>query len=132
MLKVFKKEVNTNNSYEIRIFDMENGEFTHYFQDKTIGFTFSSYNTTVYKMGYKSIEDCLNTFKKRGFLGKEIDYEQQKELEKIGLINLGIDRIKRKGRINTNDFTDVIEKLQKYGLGFVDAQNIIIASYLNI
>ena len=54
----------------------------------------------------------------------------KKELEKINLIDLGIQRIKECNRVNTADFKDVIEKLKAYGLNYVDAQNQIIESYL--
>lgn len=82
-------------------------------------------------MGYDSVKACIKELKQRNFLGQEIDYTEQLKSEKIGLINLGVDRIKRHDRMNTNDFKDVIEKLSKYGLGFTDAQNQIIATYQN-
>lgn len=80
-------------------------------------------------MGYDSVKACIKELKHRDFLGQEIDYNEQKSSEKYGWINLGIDRIKRAKRVNTDDFKDVIEKLKAYGLGFVDAQNSIVAAY---
>ena len=71
------------------------------------------------------------TKKERNFLGTEVNYKDQKESERIGYINLGIERIKRNNRINTKDFEDIIIKLCDYGMGFVDAQNCIIESYLH-
>jgi len=71
----------------------------------------------------------MKALKERKLLGQEIDYQEQKESERIGYIKLGIERIKRHERINTNDFEDVINKLSSYGLGFVDAQNQIISAY---
>lgn len=133
MKQVFKKEHNTNSlqSYEVKIIDLETGEFKSYFQDKNIGFIFSMYKTTTEKMGYKTIKECLKSLKLRELLGNEVDYTEQIQSEKIGFINLGVDRIKRNGRINTEDFKDVIEELSDYGIGFCDAQNQIIASYLH-
>jgi len=129
MIKAFKKEY--KDWYEIKIINMETGDFTQYDQDKTIGFTFSHYKTDVFKMGYDSVKICLKELKQRDFLGKEINYTEQLKNEKIGLINLGVEKIKRHKRVNTNDFKDVVEKLQNYGLGFTDAQNQIIAAYEN-
>jgi hypothetical protein len=128
MKKVFVQET-INNNYEVRIFNMESGEFSHYYQDKNIGFTFSEYTTTAADMGYKSINDCLKQLKHRFDLGQEVDYQEQLRSEKIGWINLGVERIKRNKRVNTRDFEDIIQKLSKYGLGYCDAQNQIIATY---
>lgn len=131
MIKAFKENYQ-NKWYNIKIINIETGEFTTYHQDRTIGFPFGKpYTRTVYEMGYKDVKSCLTELKRRGILGQEIDYNEQMESEKIGYINLGVDRIKRHKRINTLDFKDVIEKLENYGLGFVDAQNIIGATYLN-
>jgi hypothetical protein len=131
MLKTFKKELKNYTYNEIHIIDTDTGEFTHYMQDKNIGFIFSDYNTDVFKMGYKSITECLKSLRERNILGQEINFEEQKESERIGYIKLGVERIKRAGRINTNDFEDVCNKLSKYGMGFVDAQNVITAVYIN-
>jgi hypothetical protein len=130
MIKTFKKELNSHDYNEIRIINLESGEFTHYFQDKNIGFIFSDYTTTVFEMGYKSVKECIKELRSRGLLGQEVDYKEQKESERIGYIKLGVERIKRAGRVNTNDFEDVITKLSKYGMGFCDAQNVITETYL--
>lgn len=127
MIKVFKS--NHDKWNEIRIINFETGEFTKYFQDKNIGFTFSEYTTTVFEMGYKSVNDCIKELKHRKYLGTEIDYKEQKNSEKLGLLKLGVDRIKRNNRVNTNDFEDVINKLAAYGLNYCDAQNQIIGLY---
>jgi len=127
MIKAFKQEANNYN--EIRIFNLETGEFNSYFQDKNIGYTFTDYKTTVYEMGYKSVNDCMKELKHRKYLGVEIDYKEQRESEKLGWIKLGIERIKRAKRVNTSDFEDVIKKLSIYGLGYCDAQNMIITCY---
>lgn len=131
MIKCFKREESANNNYEIKLINFENGDFTQYFQDKNLGFIYSTHKTNIKNMGYKSIKECIKTLKQRGFLGQEINLEEQKKSEKIGYINLGIERIKRAGRINTNDFKDVVEKLKNYGLGYVDAQNVIIEAHLH-
>lgn len=128
MLKVFKNELKSYN--EIRIFNMETGEFKSYHTSKSIGFPFGiPQETTAEAMGYKNIKECLKELKNRGFLGTEINYEDQMQSEKIGYINLGVERIKRAGRVNTSDFEDIINKLAKYGLSYCDAQNKIIACY---
>lgn len=129
MIKVYKKESSVDNNNEIRVIDFETGEFTHYLQDKSIGFIFSVWKTNIKDMGYKTVKECIKALKQRCLLGQEVDYEEQLKSEKLGLINLGVYRIKRVDRVNTNDFKDVIEKLSKYGLGFTDAQNQIIKAY---
>ena len=130
MIKTFKKELKNYTYNEIHLINTDTGEFTQYMQDKNIGFIFSDYNTNVFKMGYKSIEECLKSLKERNLLGQEIEYTTQKETERIGYIKLGVERIKRAGRINTNDFEDICNKLFKYGMGFVDAQNVITEAYI--
>ena len=73
----------------------------------------------------------IKELKKRNLLGAEISYQELFDLEKIGYIKLGIERIKRAGRINAADFHDVIEKLKKYGIDPAASQKMIIESYLN-
>jgi hypothetical protein len=131
MIKAYKKELPYKDWNEVRIIDLETGDFRYYMQDKKIGFIFSEYKTNINAMGYKTAKECLKTLKSRDCLGKEIDYTEQLQSEKSGFINLGIERIKRHNRVNTKDFEDVIEKLSNYGLGFCDAQNQIIAAYMN-
>lgn len=132
MINCFKRNYQ-NKWYEIRLINIETGEFIFYHQTKEMGFPFGKpYKTTVTKMGYKDVKSCLKELKQRGSLGKEISFEEQRQNEKIGYINLGVERIKRAGEINTNDFKDIIEKLNNYSLGFVDAQNTIIKTYLNL
>lgn len=134
MKKVFKMEHNTKslNSYDIKIIDMENETFTHYLQDKSLGFIYSEYTRNIKDMGYKDAKDCIKKLKSRDLLKNEVDYEEQKQSEKLGFINLGVDRIKRNKRVNTKDFEDVVIKLAQYGLGYTDAQNTIINSYLHV
>lgn len=129
MIKIFKNERNDYN--EIRVINDETGEYTSYLQDKVIGFTYSIYNTNIFDMGYKSAKECLKTLKERKFLGIAVDYKEQKESERIGYIKLGAERIKRAGRINTNDFEDICNKLSNYGMGFCDAQNCITEAYIS-
>lgn len=132
MKKVFKEDKGQN--YQIKIIDLEKNTITLYSQDKNygLGFVFGKpFTQTIEEWGYKSPNDYIKKLKARGILGVEVDYEEQLRSEKIGFINLGVDRIKRHRRINTKDFEDVIKSLSKYGLGFVDAQNTIIASYLH-
>jgi hypothetical protein len=130
MIKAFKKELPDYNV--IKVIDLETGDYSSYHQEKSIGFPFGiPHKTTVFKMGYKSVEECLKALKERNFLGYEVDYKEQKETERIGFIRLGAERIRRAERINTNDFEDIVETLSSYGMGFCDAQNCIIATYLN-
>ena len=82
-------------------------------------------------MGYKSIKHMIKELKKRNLLGTEISHQELFDLEKIGYIKLGIERIKRAGRINTADFQDVIEKLKKYDIDPIDSERTIIESYLS-
>jgi hypothetical protein len=124
MIKVFKKEGYEND--DIRIINTETGDFEHYFVDKNIGFPFSFYKTNISDMGYDSVKTCIKTLKERNFLGKEINYNEQKESEKIGYINLGVCRLNRLGSIE-----DICNKLEQYGLSFIDVQNCIIETYLN-
>lgn len=132
MKRVFKED--RGQDYQIKIIDLENNTMTLYHQDKNygLGFVFSEpFTKTIQEWGYASCNDMIKKLKKRGLLTNEVDYEEQLKSEKIGFINLGVDRIKRHGRVNTKDFEDVIKSLSKYGLGYTDAQNTIIASYLN-
>jgi len=132
MIKTYVKESKNSGNNEVKIINLETGAFTQYNTDGKIGFPFGNpYNTTVFEMGYKSVNDCLKTLKERNFLGYEADYRKQKESEMIGLINLGSIRIENAGRINSNDFEDITLKLSDYGLGYVDAQNQIIANYMS-
>lgn len=132
MKRVFREDRGQN--YQIKVIDLEENTLTLYDQDKSygLGFPFGEpFTKTIEEWGYNSVEDCIKKLKARGLITNEVDYQEQLQSEKIGFINLGVDRIKRHNRINTNDFKDVIEKLSKYGLGFVDAQNTIIANYLH-
>ena len=80
-------------------------------------------------LGYNNLTECIKILKDRNFLGTKIDYKEQKESERLGYIQLGIERIKLNNRVNTKDFEDVIQKLAAYGMNFVDAQNSITAAY---
>jgi len=132
MIKTFVEEHKNHGWNEIKIIDFETGEFTQYNTNRNIGFPFGNpYSTTVFKMGYSSVKECLKSLKERNILGYEIDHAEQKESERMGYINLGVERIKRAGRINTNDFEDVCNKLSNYGMGFCDAQNSIIECHLH-
>ena len=130
MKRVFIKEV--EKMKEIRIFDLDNNTFTFYYHSKNLGFKFGVEKSfLIEEMGYKSIKYMIKELKKRNLLGNETSYQELLKLEKIGYIKLGIERIKRAGRINTADFQDVIEKLKKYGIDPAASQKMIIESYLN-
>ena len=130
MKRVFIKEV--ERMKEVTMFDLDNNTFTFYYHSKNLGFKFGVEESfSVEVMGYKSIKHMIKELKKRNLLGTEISYQELLELEKIGYIKLGADRIKRAGRINAADFQDVIEKLKKYGIDPGAAAKMIIESYLN-
>ena len=130
MKRVFIKEV--ERMKEVTMFDLDNNTFTFYYHSKNLGFKFGVEESfSVEVMGYKSIKHMIKELKKRNLLGTEISYQELLELEKIGYIKLGADRIKRAGRINAADFQDVIEKLKKYGIDPAASQRTIIESYLN-
>ena len=130
MKRVFIKEV--EKMKEIRIFDLDNNTFTFYYHSKNLGFKFGVEKSfLIEEMGYKSIKYMIKELKKRNLLGSEISCQELLELEKIGYIKLGADRIKRAGRINAADFQDIIEKLKKYGIDPGASQKMIIESYLN-
>ena len=130
MKRVFIKEA--ERMKEIRIFNLDDNTFTFYYHSKNLGFKFGVEKAfSVEEMGYKSIKDMIQELKKRNLLGTEISYQELLELEKIGYIKLGIDRIKRAGRINAADFQDIIEKLKKYDIDPTDSERTIIESYLN-
>lgn len=130
MLKVYKRD--EGNFYKIQILDTETENYQSYMTDKKYNIPIhENYRTNIKTMGYKNTDDFIKTLKQRKFLGNEINLAEQEELERIGFIKLGADRIKKAERINTKDFEDVIEKLSYYGMGFVDAQNSIIAEYLH-
>ena len=130
MKRVFIKEA--ERMKEVRIFNLDNNTFTFYYHSKNLGFKFGVEKSFLVEvMGYKSIKHMIKELKKRNLLGAEISYRELFDLEKIGYIKLGIERIKRAGRINTADFQDVIEKLKKYGIDPAASQKMIIESYLN-
>jgi len=130
--RTFVREYKNHFWNEIKIIDFETGSFTQYNVDDNIGFPFGTpWKTTVFEMGYTSVKECLKTLKERNLLGHEVDNAEQKESERIGYIKLGVERIKRAGRINTGDFEDVCNKLSKYGMGFCDSQNSITECYLH-
>ena len=130
MKRVFIKEV--ERMKEVRVFNLNDNTFTFYYHSKNLGFKFGVEKSfSVEVMGYKSIKHMIKELKKRNLLGSEISCQELLELEKIGYIKLGADRIKRAGRINAADFQDVIEKLKKYGIDPAASQKMIIESYLN-
>lgn len=130
MKRVFIKEA--ERMKEVRIFNLNDNTFTFYYHSKNLGFKFGVEKSfSVEVMGYKSIKHMIKELKKRNLLGTEISHQELFDLEKIGYIKLGIERIKRAGRINIADFQDVIEKLKKYGIDPAASQKMIIESYLN-
>jgi len=131
-VRTFVKEYKNHGWNEIKIIDIETGDFTQYNVCNTIGFSFGDpWKTSVFEMGYTSVKECLKTLKERNYLGYEVNYAEQKESERIGYIKLGVERIDKAGRINTKDFEDVCNKLSGYGMGFCDAQNSIIECHLH-
>ena len=130
MKRVFIKEA--DRMKEVRIFNLNDNTFTFYYHSKNLGFKFGVEKSfSVEVMGYKSIKHMIKELKKRNLLGTEISHQELFDLEKIGYIKLGIERIKRVGRINTADFQDVIEKLKKYDIDPIDSERTIIESYLS-
>ena len=130
MKRVFIKEA--ERMKEVRMFDLDNNTFTFYYHSKNLGFKFGVEKSfLIEEMGYKSIKHMIKELKKRNLLGSEISCQELLELEKIGYIKLGADRIKRAGRINAADFQDIIEKLKKYGIDSIDSERTIIESYWN-
>jgi hypothetical protein len=124
MIRVFKKEGNDND--EIRIIDTEIGTFKYYLVDKNIGFPYGFYETNVFDMGYISAKECIKVLKGRKQLGNEVEYNKQRELERLGYINLGIFRLKREGNIE-----DICNKLMTYGMSLYNAHKCITETYLN-
>ena len=130
MKRVFIKEV--ERMKEVRIFNLNDNTFTFYYHSKNLCFKFGVEKSfPIEEMGYKSIKHMIKELKKRNLLGAEISHQELLELEKIGYIKLGADRIKRAGRINAADFQDVIEKLKKYDIDPTDSERTIIESYLS-
>lgn len=133
MIKAFKIKQTGKDWHEVKLINMETGEFTSYTTHKKLSFPFGvSYTTTVTDMGYKNVTECIKTLKSRNMLGQKVDYKEQRESERLGYIQLGVERIKRTNRINTLDFEDVIKKLANYGMNYVDAQNVITENYLHL
>lgn len=129
--RIFKKVSKSYNT--IRILDFDNNTFTQYNTSTNIGFPFGiPYIATAQEMGYKDLKECYKSLKTRKILGEEIDYKEQRETERIAYIQLGVEIIKEHNRININDFADVCNKLGKYGMNFIDAQEQIIGTYLHI
>ena len=130
MKRVFIKEL--ERMKEVRMFNLDNNTFTFYYHSKNLGFKFGVEKAfSVEEIGYKSIKHMIKELKKRNLLGTEISHQELFNLEKIGYIKLGADRIKRAGRINVADFQDVIEKLKKYDIEPTDSERTIIESYLS-
>ncbi len=128
-MRAFKQVTKEGWNY-IRIFNEDNNTFLQYTVDSEHGFPFGTpYKTTFSDMGYHSAKEAMDTLKERKFLGEEINYKEQREIERCGLITLGVIRIKNHERVNTNDFDDVIQKLAAYGMNYCDAQNVIIGNY---
>lgn len=127
----YKKEQVNGKYEEIRVINEDTGHFKSYLVDKKYGFSFGTpQETTVQQMGYKNVKDCIKQLKSRKMLGSKVNYKDQRESERIGLINIGVERIKIAGEINIRHFEDVISKLSMYGMNYCDAQNCIIGAYL--
>ena len=86
MIKTFIQETSKKWDELIQI-DTESGKVKIYTVDKELGFPFSEYYTTVEEMGYKSINEMVNTMKKKDNK-QEIDTVKQTEKEIIGLLKM--------------------------------------------
>lgn len=132
MKRVFIEETQVCNA--IRIIDTEAQTYHMHSTEKHLGFPFGiPMDEPIQKMGYKDANDCIKQLKSRGYLPVEIDYKEQMESERLGLLKLGVWRIKHYIEedqiIKCSRFDDVCEKLVAYGMNFVDAQNQILAMY---
>ena len=127
MIKVYKSESEEWDG--ITIINTETSNIKMYRVAKEGYVIGDIWSKNVNDLGYNNLTECIKILKNRNFLGAEINYKDQKESERLGYIQLGIERIKLNNRVNTKDFEDVIQKLAAYGMNFVDAQNTIIGNY---
>ena len=117
MIKTFIQERAKWN--DILKVDTESGVITMYSQDKKLGFPFSEYSTSLKEMGYGSLEQLFDRMKQIG--KKEVDTEEQAKSEINGLVKLAQYRTERNNSFYMilNDgtlYSDIIERLQSYGL----------------
>ena len=99
--------------------DTESGKVKQYCVEKTIGFPFSEYYTTVSDMGYKSINDCIKRMKQ--IKHAELETEKQTEKEITGLLNLTKHRAENNRHTciilkDGTKYNDIVERLKVYGL----------------
>lgn len=100
--------------------DTESGKVKIYAVDKELNFPFSEYYSTFSEMGYKSIDEIIDTMKKNKAKA-EIDTVEQTEKEINGLVNLAKHRAENGGNIfmrlkDGTLFNDIAERLKGYGL----------------
>lgn len=118
------------NHYEVRIIDDVNNTFHKHMQSKNARFPFGKpFDSSIEDMGYKSAKECIKNLKSRGLLGEEIALNELKEIERMGCIQLGVERLNRAGVCDCSKIIDVCENLARYGMNYIDAQEQIIAMY---
>ena len=119
MIKTFIQE-RAGKWDELIQIDTESGKVKIYSVDKSLGFPFSEYYTTVAEMGYKSIKEMIDTMKRKDNK-KEIDTEEQTQKEINGLLKLAKHRAEHNKHIciTLNDgtkYNDIVERLKAYGM----------------
>ncbi|MBR5596624.1 MAG: hypothetical protein IKW30_04365 [Lachnospiraceae bacterium] len=124
MTRTFIQETNKKWDELIQI-DTESGKVKIYTVDKELGFPFSEYYTTVEEMGYKSINQMINTMKKKDNK-QEIDTAEQTEKEIIGLLKLAKHRAENNRHIclilkDGTKYNDIVERLKAYGMTEAEA-----------
>jgi len=99
-------------------------------QSKNTRFPFGKpFDSSMEDMGYTSVKECIKSLKGRGLLGEEIALNELKEIERMGYIQLGVERLNRAGVCDCSKIIDVCENLARYGMNYIDAQNQIIGMY---
>lgn len=128
MKRAFVQE--QKNHYEVRIIDTENNTFHKHMQSKNARFPFGKpFESSMEDMGYINAKECIKSLKGRGLLGEEIALNELKEIERMGYIQLGVERLNRAGVCDCSKIIDICENLAHYGMSYIDAQNQIIGIY---
>lgn len=116
MVRTFIQERETKWNEIIQI-DTETEKVKIYSVDKTLGFPFSEYYTTVKEMGYKYVKDILKRMKSRK---NEIETDKQMASEISGLLKLAKYRAKNNNHAQP-DYYDIVVRLKYYGIDETDA-----------